>query len=70
MDGTQTSRGKRIGDLILLAMGIGSVVVTSIAAGIGCGMWLAKWQGWDPAVVTGLITTGGSAMLGWGIFRE
>lgn len=70
LDSPETSRRKRIGDLIWLAMGLGSIVVTMIAAGIGCGMWLEKWLGWSSVVVTALVTAGGLAILGWGIFRE
>lgn len=69
LDSTENSRGKLIGDLLWFAIGIGCIAVTMIAAGIGCGTWLAKWQGWDPTVISSLITGGGLTLLGWGIFR-
>jgi len=57
------------GDLTLLITGIGAAIANLVAAGIGLGVWLRQWQGWSPAVVTGLITAGGVTILGWGLFR-
>lgn len=59
-----------VGDLTLLITGIGTVVVNLVAVGFGMGVWLKQWQGWSPAVVTGLMTAGGLSILGWGLFRD